>query len=323
VVTLFVTSLSSGAGKTAICAGIGKHLIAQGKKVGYMRPLIGAPPSGADALFMKEVLSLQEPLEALCPAFTNENQFTAGFKKAFDSIAGGKDVVIVEGSGAGIPRATSAWVVMVITYDELQDAKVASVYKSFGQQAAGIAVNKVPTSQLGRIKTEVETNFIKSGIGLLGVLPEDRVLVTLSIDELAKIIDGQVVNNAEQTGELAENFMLGAMNVDSSLPYYSRKSDKVAVVRGERPDMQMGALQTSTRALVVTGGAPPVPQVQVRAEERKIPIVTTAHDVATVASRLEEAIARTRFHQKSKMARMAELMAQGFNYQLLSRIAGV
>ena len=151
MVTLFVTSLSSGAGKTAICAGIGKYLIAQGKKVGYMRPLIGAPPSGADALFMKEVLSLQEPLEALCPALTNENQFTAGFKKAFDAIAGGKDVVIVEGSGAGIPRATSARVVMVITYDELQDAKVASVYKSFGQQAAGIAVNKVPASQLGRV----------------------------------------------------------------------------------------------------------------------------------------------------------------------------
>jgi BioD-like phosphotransacetylase family protein len=323
VVALFVTSLSSGAGKTAVCAGVGKHLADQGKKVGYMRPLIGAPPPGPDGLFMKEVLSLPESLEALCPSFTNESQFTAGFKKAFDAVAGGKDVVIIEGSGVVIPHAVSARVILVITYDELQDAKVTSTYMSFGQQVAGIVVNKVPVSQLPRVRNETEASFIKAGIILLGVLPEDRALVTFSIDELVKLIDGQVANNPEQTSELAANFMLGAMAVDSSLPYYSRLANKVAVVRGERLDMQLGALQTSTRAVVVTGNGPLVPLVQNRAEKKRIPLITTPYDVVTVTGRIEEAIVKTRFHQKSKMPRLMEIMAQGFNFQLLSRIAGV
>ena len=323
MVNLFVTSLSAGAGKTAICTGIGRNLAGQGKKVGYVRPLIGAPPSGADALFIKEVLSLAEPLEVLCPSFTNENQFAAGFKKAFDAVAGGKDVVLVEGSGISIPRAVSTRVVLVITYDELHDAEVKSAYNSYGQQAAGIVINKVPISQLGRVRTEAEASFAKAGVTLLGVLPEDRALLTFSIDELVKLIDGQVVNNPEQTAALAENYMLGAMTVDSSLPYYGRMVNKVAVVRSERPDMQLGALQTSTRAVVVTGGRPLVPLVQNRAEERKIPIIATGYDTATVATRIEEAMLKTRFHQKSKVLRLTEIMAQGFNFQLLSRVAGM
>ena len=323
MVTLFVTSLSSGAGKTAVCAGIGRHLADQGKKVGYMRPLIGAPPSGPDGLFMEEILALPESLEALCPSFTNESQFAAGFKKAFDAVASGKDVLIIEGSGVVIPRAVSARVILVITYDELQDAKVASTYMSFGQHVAGIVVNKVPVSQLSRVRNETEASFIKAGIILLGVLPEDRALVTFSIDELVKLIDGRVANNPEQTSELAANFMLGAMAVDSSLPYYNRLANKVAVVRGERLDMQLGALQTSTRAVVVTGNGPLVPLVQNRAEEKRIPLITTPYDVVTVTGRIEEAIVKTRFHQKSKMPRLMEIMAQGFNFQLLSRVAGV
>lgn len=323
MVTLFVTSLSSGAGKTAICAGIDRHLTDQGKKIGYMRLLIGAPPSSEDGLFMKEIFSLPESLETLCPAFTNENQFAADFKKSFDAVAGGKDVVIIEGWGASIPRAVSARVVLVITYDELQDANVTSTYGSFGQQVAGIVINKVPVSQLTRVRSETEASFMKSGVTLLGVIAEDRALLTFSIDELVKIIDGQVNNNPQQTAELAANFMLGAMTVDSSLPYYERMADKVVVVRGERPDMQLGALQTSTRAVVVTGSGQLVPLVQNRAEERKIPLITTPYDVSAIADRIEEALLKTRFHQKSKIPRLMELMAQGFNFQLLSRVAGV
>ena len=322
MVTLFVTSLSSGDGKTAVCAGIGRYLADQGKKTGYVRPIIG-PGSDADGRFMKEVLSLTEPVEAICPSFTSESEFAAGFKRAFEAIAGGKDAVIIEGATSAFPRSVPCHAILVVGYDELQDAAVAPTYVSFGQQAAGIVVNKVPVSQLARVKAEAEASFMKSAINLLGVLPEDRALLTFSIDELVKLIDGKVANNPEQTVELAANFMLGAMTVDSSLPYYSRLDNKVAVIRSERPDMQLGAIQTSTRAVVVTGDKPLVPLVLNRAEEKQVPLITTSLDVDTVASRIEEAVLKTRFRQRSKMPRLTEIMAQGFNFGLLSRLAGM
>lgn len=301
MVTIFVTSLSAGAGKTAICAGIGKQLISQSKKVGYIRPSTGTP-STDDASFMKEVLSLPE---------------------SSNTMAGNEDVVLVEGMGAGVPQTASAKVVLVVTYTELTDDKVIATYKSFGQQMAGIVINKVPVSQLSRVRSEESASLNKAGVRVLGILPEDRTLMTFSISELAKLIDGQVLNSSEKSQELAVSFMLGAMTVDSALPYFNRMTNKVAVIRSERPDMQMAALQTSTRALVVTGTSKMIPQVQNLAEDKHVPVISTKYDCTTVTSRLEEGIVKTRFHQKNKLARLMELMSQGFDFHLLSKTAGV
>lgn len=324
MVTVFVTSLSTGAGKTALCAGIGRYLSGKGKKVGYIRPLIAAPPSGADALFMKEALSLSEPLDALCPAFTNESQFNTGFRKLFDAVAGGKDVVIVEGANnPNVAKAISARVIVIATYAEITEGKVTVAYKLYGPQSIGLVVNKVPASQLSRVKTEVTAACTKASIPVLGILPESRALLTFSIAELAKLIEGQVLNSADKTGELAGNFLLGAMTVDSGLPYFNRVADKVAIVRSERPDMQIAVLQTPTRAVVISGSGQMIPQVQVAAEDKDIPLITTAYDVATVAARMEDAIVKTRFHQKSKLAPLTALLEKEFNFQQFAKAIGV
>jgi BioD-like phosphotransacetylase family protein len=322
VVTLCVVSLSSGAGKTAICAGLGKQLLGAGRKIGYFKPIIGTASSDSDAVFMKESLSLQEPIEAICPSFTSENQLNASVRKALDAIAAGKDVVIVECPGqstADVAKALSARVIVVADYSEI--ASLPDVYQSFG--ATGIVLNKVPVSQVNTVRSETIASFKKSDITVFGVLPEDRALLTFTIAELVTMIDGQVLNNLEKTGELAENFMLGAMTLDTGPLYYSRKANKVAIIRSERADMQMAALETSTRAMVLAGDTAMIPSVRYRAEDRKVPIVTTRLDVQAVASRLEEALVKTRFNQKSKLPRLIELMKQGFDFTALYKSAGI
>ena len=37
---LYITSPQAGAGKTLLCAGLGKHLKGKGKKVGFFKPLV-------------------------------------------------------------------------------------------------------------------------------------------------------------------------------------------------------------------------------------------------------------------------------------------
>jgi predicted transcriptional regulator len=66
-----------------------------------------------------------------------------------------------------------------------------------------------------------------------------------------------------------------------------------------------------------------IPQVQNLAEDKKVPVITTKYDVATVTNRIEEGIVKTRFHQKSKVARMTELMAQSVDFQALYRTTGI
>lgn len=323
MVTIFVTSLSAGAGKTAVCAGLGKYLINQGKKVGYLSPAIGITKNEADASFIKDIFALPESLDFICPAFESESQLTANIKRLIDAVSGGKDVILVENNNPNAAKEASAKIILVLTYAELIDNKIIPTYKSYGQQIAGIILNKVPTSQLHDVWTDKTPSLREAGVNVLGVLPEDRALLTFNISELAEIVDGKVLNADNKVEELPASFMLGAMTVDSGLPYFSRMANKVAIIRSERPDMMMAALHTSTLALVVTGDIPLIPQVQNLAEDKKIPVILTKYDCATVAGRIEEGILKTRFHEKRKVDRVLEMMSKALDFQLLAKTTGI
>jgi dethiobiotin synthetase len=68
LVVLYVVSAEEAAGKTLVCAGLGRSLLNEGKKVGFLKP-VSTEKSGADgdAAFMKQVLDLSEAVESLCP----------------------------------------------------------------------------------------------------------------------------------------------------------------------------------------------------------------------------------------------------------------
>jgi len=170
---------------------------------------------------------------------------------------------------------------------------------------------------------EMTTQLSEAGIDVLGVLPEDRLLFALTVGELAEYLQGEILNCAEKSAELVENFMLGAMGVDPGPEYFKRKTNKAVVVKGERPDMQLAALETSTRCLVLSGNTPPIPTVLYRAEDKKIPIILARGDTITTMASIEDALGKTRFNQEKKLPKLTEIMEQHFNFQAVYRGLGL
>jgi len=311
---LYVVSAEEAAGKTAICAGLGRYLLGNGKKAGYIK-LLGADKGNGDAAFMKQVLELPEAVEALCLPDGDVKKI----KEACDKVSQGKDVVIVEGtlgqSADEAAKALNARVIIAEAYSEPSHKYVDS-YKGFGGNLLGVVLNKVPQSQLKRVQDDASAQFGAAGINVLGVLPEDRVLFAITVGELADSIQGRILNNAEKSAELVENFMLGAMVVDSGLDYFGRKSNKAAVVRGDRPDMQLAALETSTRCLVLSGSnEPPIYNVLQKAENRGIPIISAETATSDIVAGIEDALSQGRFNQEQKLPKLAEIMKQHLNLQ--------
>ena len=111
--------------------------------------------------------------------------------------------------------------------------------------------------------------------------------------------------------------MLGAMTVDTGPLYYGLKANKAVVLRSERTDMQLAALQTSTKCLVLSGKRELLPQVMNEAEEKEVPIIQTDDTVTNIVSSIENALARNRFNQTQKLPRLAELMEQYFDFGVL------
>jgi len=316
LVALYVVSSEEAAGKTAICAGLGKFLQGNGKKVGFLKPL-AAEKSGADgdAAFIKQVLGLPEAVESLYPPVGDVKKI----KEAYDTVSQGKDVVIVEGmlgqASYEIARTLSARVIIAEAYSG-QASRFIDSYKAFGESLLGVVLNKVPESQLKRVQDEASKQFGAAGINVLGILPEDRVLFAITVGELADSIQGKILNNTEKSAELVENFMLGAMVVDSGLDYFGRKSNKAAVVRQDRPDMQLAALETSTRCMVLSGSnEPPIYNVFQKAENRGIPIISTENATSDIVTSIEDALSQARFNQEKKLPKLAEIMRQHLNLQ--------
>jgi len=117
--------------------------------------------------------------------------------------------------------------------------------------------------------------------------------------------------------------MLGAMCVDPGPVYFGRKANKVAVLRGDRPDMQMAVLETSTRCLVLSGETAPNPSVLYQAEDKKIPVILTKDDVSSVVTNIEDALAKTRFNQENKLPKLTEIMEQNFNFEAMYKGLGL
>jgi BioD-like phosphotransacetylase family protein len=325
LVALYVTSPYAGAGKTAVCAGLGRHLQGDGRKVGFFKPLVADIKSSeavdSDAQFMKQVLALKEPIDSLCPVIGGQGELTSKIKQAYARVSRGKDVVIVEGvwrrrpggrpieASYQVVEALDARVIIVEPYSEKLSAVMLN-YRDFGKYLLGVVVNRVPRSRLS-------VQFGGAGIDVLGVLPEDRVLLSLTVGELAEHIGGEILNSAGKSSGLVEDFMLGAMSVDSGLDYFGRKDNKAVVVRGERPDMQLAALETSTRCLVLSGGVSPSHTVLQRAKDKGVPIILTKGDIISTVNGIELALGKGRFNQEKKLPRLDEIMERQFNFPAL------
>lgn len=336
MVVLYVTSLQTGAGKTAICAGIGKHLLGDGRKIGFFKPIIAAPKQSSiegvdrDAAFISHIFALEEADDCLCPVISDDSNLTTRLKETFARVSQAKDVVIVEGiygqsqAYYQVVEALEARVIIVEGYSTgLPKAAVTNSYKDFGEYLLGVVLNKVPPSQLELVRGEMSTFFGEAKINILGVLPEDRALFTLTVGELAERIQGEILTSAEKSVELVENLMLGAMAVDPAPQYFSRKANKTVVVRSERPDMQLAALETSTSCLVLSGNTAPAPAVRYRAEDKKVPIILAREDVAAIVTKIEGALGNTRFNQEKKLPRLTEIMEHHFNFQAVYQGLGL
>lgn len=344
---LYIASVQPGAGKSALAAALGAQLQKKGKNVGYLKPLCLAPSPDGDALFLKEALALSEPADALCAQTMSADELKAALSSnkdgwsqkvlsAFNAVSAGKDVVLLEGlSGleAGSPQAQAsaaivkllkAKAIAVVRYNaKLTAAGLAAQAQSLGEGLLGVVINAVPSAKKASLSASFVPELEKKGGKVLGILPQERALFTTTIGELAQHLQGQILNNPEASDELVENVMVGALSLDPAPYYMGKKTNKAVITRGDRPDLILGALQTSTRCLVLTGNKTPTGRAQAEAQEKGVPMILVKHDTPSVMTAVEELLGQVRFRQPKKLDIMQKLLEQNLNLPTLFAGLGI
>jgi len=93
---------------------------------------------------------------------------------------------------------------------------------------------------------------------------------------------------------LVEDVVIGSMTIDGALSYLRRAPNKAVITGGDRSDLAITALETSTSVLILTGGLYPDVSVLSRAIEKKVPVILVHYDTYTTIERLHEVTRRIR-----------------------------
>ena len=344
---LYVTSTETFAGKSALSIGLATHFARDGLSFGYMKPisravrLVAGQLVDEDVQFIKDEFDLPDPMALLMPvALTphleeailrgkEKTDFLSKVKDAYGQLRQGRDVMLLEagtnfreGSLIGLPSpdmadALNVRELMVVRHSENVVDDILSARHWLGPSLVGIVINVVPRQHRGYVEEVVRPYMESQGIPILGVLPEERLLQSITVQELVQILAGELLCCPDSAEELVEHFMVGAMSVDSALAHFRRKPNKAVITGGDRPDIQLAALETSTRCLILTGNLRPSQVILERARSVGVPIILVEHDTLTTVETIEEVFGRTRFHQKKKIQRFVRLMEGRFDYERL------
>jgi len=351
--TLYVVSTESFSGKSGIILSLGLRFKEQQLRVGYMKPLSTLPVKIEEVLVDEDAystwksLNCNYSLEHVSPIVlssqfvkdsvrTPKTQRIALIKESFKEISKQKDIVLVE--GAADLRQGRFLEMSVSQVTKLLDAKTLLIAKaqsdfvvdeimaakdSLGQSLLGVILNTVPQNFIRSLEELILPIIENEGIKVFGVIPEDRVLQAVTVSEIAEHLGGEVLCAQEKIEELVEEFMVGAMSQEHALRYFRRKQNKAVITGGDRPDIQLAALETATKCIILTGNFRPSPIVLARAEELGVPMILADVDTYSAVDRMEELIGRIDLHEKRKIDQMKKLIDRHVDIKELYKELGL
>jgi BioD-like phosphotransacetylase family protein len=344
---LLVASVDAYAGKSLTALILGLHMRDDGLKVGYFKPVgtlpaqVGAVRTDEDAYFIAQQLGTGDPVECLCPVLLTEDLAEAAFRRqlpplldlvreSLECIRQGKDVVIVGGIG-DLSRAAMVGLA-ARQVAELLDLKTLLIGRFEGNETVerflmgaqvlgdrllGCLLNFVPEDVLPEVREGAVPYLESAGLPVVGVVPKDDALAAVTLRELVERLDGKLLCCEERLDELVQNFVIGAMNVQSAARYFQETADKVVITGGDRPDIQLAALQTPTKAIILTGNLYPSEIILRRAKHLGVPMILVAPDTMTTVGAIERAVSRMRVREPVKIARARRILEPAIDFDKL------
>jgi BioD-like phosphotransacetylase family protein len=194
---------------------------------------------------------------------------------------------------------------------------ILAVQRYLGDRLLGVLINQIDEPQLDFVQQRIVPFLEKRGIPVLATIMQDPQLSGVTVADLLEHLGGQLIGRQEWLTKLVEHLMIGAMGAETALSHFRRRANKAVFTGGDRSDLQLAALETSTSVLVLTGNIRPAPAVIDRAEEREVPIILVADDTLTTVERAEHIFGRIRFKQAAKIERFITLLDQRFDFARL------
>ncbi|MBW2307505.1 MAG: AAA family ATPase [Deltaproteobacteria bacterium] len=316
IISFFIGSTGEGSGQTIAAWCIGLVLRDRGLKIGFMKPF-GPPADPADLSvhdpdqsLMKKVLGLRDEdvavpsPPAVMPIGTiPDPQWMARVESRYQEMMAVKDAVIVMGSrdiffdsgGPVLPdshfiQRQDVPVLLMDRFNKesLSIYSVLAINSFLGGRVRGVIINRVPSERLEAVGSHCIPFLTSKGVNAVGVVPEDRVLSAMMVQNVVEILGGQTITGAHRMENLVDRFALGSPLLDGPLAIFKRVYNKVILLgsgENEPPASRVSGI-------VLTGGRLCADAVLQVGTELEIPLLTLPMDTFAVIEKLEQASVR-------------------------------
>ncbi len=291
--SLLIVASEPLSGKTAVAVALGRRFKDAGRTVALAR-LAGDGHADPDAGLYAEL------------AFNDRRR--PGPVEPQDA-GSDADVTLIEapaGDARGLAESLQARALVVAAYAEPLPADLPSFCGTLAGSCAGIVITRVPQRRLEVTRAAAGD----LGARLVALIPEDRTLAAPSLGTIAEALQAEATFPDSTREDIIDHPVISSISTDPAQGYFARHSPNAAIVRGDKPDQQLGALNAGVPCLIVTGGQPVVSYVKDRAEEEEIPTLGTPFDTVAAVQRLEALYAATPFSGQAKVERAAQLAGE-------------
>jgi hypothetical protein len=333
---LYVVSTESYSGKSAISLALALGFQDKGLSVHYMKPIgaslrrFGDEFIDEDAYFAWQALGIEADWELASPVLLTQEMIEASLSgpvpgledkitNALARLSEGQDVIILEalsgltgGWALGLPvkrvaELTDAKVVAVFAHHLNPDLDgMVAVHSTCKERLIGMVINGTPPQMVPSLQERLKPFVEFYGLPFYGILARDKVLRSITVAELCEALNGEVLCGHEGLDEMVETYMVGAMSGPAALRHFRRKANKAVITGGDRGDIHLAALETSTRCLILTGNLRPNVRVLGKAAEQGIPLILVRGDTLATIERTEAAIGHVRLSSPKQVARLRE-----------------
>ena len=354
--SLYVTSVEPHSGKTALCLALGRQWLQDGRKVGYLKPFSTQPwrtPEGKladeDAAFVRSALNLDARPEDLAPVVVTptalrerlrgmgETDALQRIRQAAERTGQGKDILLLEGgaslregyamglSNVEVARALGAPAVVLVRYrgemNLLDDALTARF--RLDDQLLGVILNHIPDEGQPFVHDYARPYLEAQGIRVLGAMPKVPRLSALSVGEVIRLLKAEVLTKNVDPNALIEVFTVGAMTADAALASFRRQAHKAVITGGDRNDILLAALETSTVALILSGNLRPSPLIVQQAEALNVPILLVKGSTMETIDAIDRSYGKARLGEPEKLDAFTHLLAENVDVTAIHKALGL
>jgi BioD-like phosphotransacetylase family protein len=357
---VYLAATGQNRGKTTVSLGVLDGFMRRGLSTSFLKPvgqrtvIEDGVAADEDAVLMKQVFDLREPLGQMSPVhiprgFTQSyiegdvvEDLPARIRAAHAAFAD-RDILLIEGTGhagvgavIGLSNATVASMLrapaVIVSeggvgrpIDEI--VLNAALFERHGVRVAGAIVNKVDLDAKPGLARTLEHGLALHRIPLLGVLPYRPILSNPTLAMVLEGVPGETIHPGPDLDSVIGGIAIGAMEPEHMLQRIGPRS--LVIVPGDRTDV-IGAIigardggdggEDGPLGLVLTGGYRPAASVLDAIRKADLFATLVPEDTYKVASELHDLLVKT--HQ-SDAGKIAEIKALLWQYLFIDRVLEV